>query len=75
MVDAPEKSVGKVKLVSVLRMRGVVWSLWLESKDESSRIRRNKLVLAAREEGIKHILMGGLVYRGLIWDHALRRNA
>ncbi len=35
MVDAPEKSVGKVKLVSVLRIRGVVWSLWLESKDES----------------------------------------
>ncbi len=31
--------------------------------------------MAAKEEGIKHILMGGLVYRGLIWDHALRRNA
>jgi hypothetical protein len=31
--------------------------------------------VAAREEGIKHILVEELVYRGLIWDHALRRSA
>lgn len=35
MVEAPEKPVGRVRLVSVLRSRGGVCALVLDSKDNS----------------------------------------